>query len=340
MFSFGKIRIICLLLLSVSILGACSSSTQGGGTENSNEETITLNAVSFLASNSPLTATIEDWIDSVEESTDGRVKVNWKGGPEVIPIGEQFEALNSNIIDVNFTYVGQYQTQLPVSLALPLSQLTPWEERENGFYDFMVEQHEGVNVRYIGRWLTGSPRIWAKEPIESIGDLNNTVIRSAPNYNRFFEKLGISSSMIDPSEVYTSLQTGAVEGFVYGGLNGPRQEGWTDATKYVLDIPFWTQNCVILMNSSKWDMISSEDQQAIINATTEYEKNMVQHYDEADKKERIELEKEGVKFISFSSEAEKEEFLKLAYDVEWEYVEREVASEIAEKARSLTIMKE
>src|SRR5699024_10597401 len=229
--------------------------------ENSNE-TIVLDAISFLPKDHELTSTLHTWVERVEEATDGRIEINWRGGEEVIPVGEQFEALDSGVIDINFTYVGQYQTQLPESLALPLSQITPWEEREIGFYDFMAERHEMIGVKYIGRWLTGSPRLWLNDPISSVDELKNKKIRSAPNYNRFFDRLGITSVMIDPSEVYTSLQTGVVDGFVYGGLSGPRQDGWTDSTKYVLDIPFWTQNCVILFNGDVWEDISEQDQNA------------------------------------------------------------------------------
>jgi TRAP-type C4-dicarboxylate transport system substrate-binding protein len=312
---------VALVLISLILFVAGCSSGTSGSNENPTKA-ITLNAVSFLATDNPLTATIPDWIKAVEESTEGRVKVNWRGGADVIPISEQFEALNSGVIDVNFTYIGQYQTQLPESLSIALSQLTPWEERESGFYDTMVERHKEIGATYLGRWLTGSPRLWLKEPINLITDLENMKIRSAPNYNRFFDDLGIAAAMIDPAEVYTSLQTGVVEGFVYGGLSGPRKEGWTDSAKYVLDIPFWTQNCTILMNNSKWDEISEKDQQAIINATAQYEKGMVDYYTSLDVEERKELEKIGVEFISLPEE-DKQKFLEMAYASEWGFIEAE-----------------
>ncbi|MDT8860733.1 TRAP transporter substrate-binding protein DctP [Alkalihalobacillus sp. MEB130] len=334
-------KIIYLVSL-LFLLGACSSensnssSSESPSTEaesNSGEELV-LNAVSFLSKDHPLTATIQDWIDQVEEGTEGRVKVNWRGGADVIPVGEQFEALNSGVIDINFTYIGQYQSLAPESLSIALSQAQPWEERENGFYDFMVERHKLLDTMYIGRWLTGSPRIWLNEPISSVDDFSSITLRSAPNYNRLFDEMGVNSAMIDPSEVYTSLQTGIVDGFVYGGLSGPRTDGWTDSTKYVLDHPFWTQNCTILMNLEKWDQISTTDQEAILAATAEYERYMVDYYEELDKEERVALEEAGVEFFEFSEE-EKEKFLDLAYEVEWDYLVQETP-ELIEKMRELT----
>jgi TRAP-type transport system periplasmic protein len=325
-------KVISLMLMAI-FLAACSSG-ETAEKKGSDSNELTLNAVSFLPKDHPLTATLHDWIETVEEATEGRVKVNWRGGADVIPIGEQFEAMNSGVIDINFTYIGQYQSLAPETLSIALSQLKPWEERENGFYDLMVKRHEEMNVMYLGRWLTGSPRLWLNNPIDSIDDIKSMPIRSAPNYTRFFEKLGIASAMIDPSEVYTSLQTGVVEGFVYGGFNGPRKDGWTDSSKYVLDHPFWTQNCTILMNNDKWDEISDKDREAIISATADYEKDMVEYYEELDKKEIVELEHVGVELFKLPKDEEKK-FLDMAYDTEWEFLEKEVP-ELVEELRSLT----
>lgn len=326
------------LITPLLLLVACSNgNNDGNGSTAQGEQAdgeLVLNAVSFLPKDHELTKTLHTWIENIEEATDGRVQVDWRGGEEVIPVGEQFEALDSGVIDINFTYVGQYQTQLPESLALPLSQITPWEERENGFYDFMVERHETIGIKYIGRWLTGSPRLWLNDSISSVDELKNKKIRSAPNYNRFFDELGITSVMIDPSEVYTSLQTGVVDGFVYGGLSGPRQDGWTDSSKYVLDIPFWTQNCVILFNGDSWDRIDEKDQEAIIAATGEYEREMVAYYEDIFEEERQELLDDGVEFITLS-EQDTEYFLDLAYDTEWDYIAAE-EPEIVEEVRHLT----
>src|SRR5699024_2075328 len=143
---------------------------------------------------------------------------------------------------------------------------------------------------------------------EKMSDLKGKKIRSAPNYNRFFDELGITSSMIDPSEVYTSLQTGVVDGLVYGGQSGPRDDGWTESVTYVLAIPFCTQNAIILMNKEAWDTISQEDEKGIMDATAEYEKYMVEYYEDIFEDEREKLEEEGVEFITLP-EDEKDKFL-------------------------------
>ncbi|VEF46655.1 TRAP dicarboxylate transporter subunit DctP [Bacillus freudenreichii] len=326
--------LVGLLLLCVVFVSACAQKTVTRASDEHSQEPVTFTAVSFLPKNDPLTITLNEWIEEVEKVTEGRVKIDWKGGANIIPVNLQFEALRSEIVDVLFTYTGQYHSQAPAVSALPLSQLSPWEERENGLYEEMVKEHKSLGVHYIGRWLSGSPRIWLNDPIEELAELDGMQIRSAPNYRRFFNDIGITSVMVAPTEVYTSLQTGVVNGFVYGGLVGPRRNGWTDASKYVLDHPFWNQNCTILMNDDKWNEISPEDQESIIEATAAYEKNMVKHYLEEDEAEKEELTEAGVEFIQLSPQ-EAETFIDRAYEVEWGYLEDQVPDKV-ERLRELT----
>lgn len=117
-------------------------------------------------------------------------------------------------------------------------------------------------------------------------------------------------------------------------FSGPRNDGWTDSSKYILDVPFWTQNCVILMNNDKWGQISSEDQEAIKAASADYEKYMVDYYKDIFKKERAKLKEIGVEFIKLP-EKEKKKFLEIAYDTEWSYLKEEVP-DLVEELKTLT----
>src|SRR5699024_9385873 len=126
----------------------------------------------------------------------------------------------------------------------------------------------------------------------------------------------------------TSLQTGVVEGFVYGGMLGIKENGWEEVAPYVLDHPFWEQNATILMNNDKWNSIPEEYQQIIIDTTEEYERYMVEYYTDATEKEIETLKEQGVEFITFDSQEDADKFLEMAYEVEWEYLEEEVPEQV------------
>jgi len=90
------------------------------------------------------------------------------------------------------------------------------------------------------------------------------------------------------------------------------------------------------MNDSNWDTISSEDQQAITEATAEYERDMVEYYEDVDEKEEKDLKDAGVELFKFENDEEEKEFLDLAYSAEWSYLKGELSKEDYEKIRSLS----
>jgi TRAP-type C4-dicarboxylate transport system substrate-binding protein len=327
----GLLFMLCLMLITACSTNQTSQSTSG---TVSTKPVITLNAVSFLPKDDPLTASINEWIKSVEKATNSQVRINWRGGSDVIPVGEQPNAVINGAVDIVFNHTGQYESQNLEVSALALSRLTPWEERESGFFNAMVESHKKINMVYLGRWLTGSPQIWLNNKVEKLNDLQGVKIRATANYTRFFQKIGITPLIINPSEVYTALQTGLVKGFVYGGMLGPRKNGWTDSSKFVLDHPFWNQNCAILMNTNKWASISKENQDAILKATTEYEHYMVDYYTKESEKEKEALKAMNVQFIKFSDQ-EAKTFVDTAYNVEWENLQTKLGEKTNE-LRKLT----
>ncbi|QQK74403.1 TRAP transporter substrate-binding protein DctP [Salicibibacter cibarius] len=318
-----------LLMIPVAVIISIFFASGEATSHSNEEEVVEYTAVSFIPESDPMTDMIDNWIEDVESATDGRVEINWIGSTDVLPVNAQVEALESGVIDVLFGHVGLYETRIPATTALALSNLDPWEERENGLYEKMDEEHDEINAKYIGRWLVGGPQIWLNEPIEELNDLEELQIRSAPNYTRLFSELGISPVITDPADVYTSLQTGVVEGLVYGGLLGPRENGWTDSANYVLDHPFWNQNTTILMNEDKWGGITTEDQKAINQATTDFEKEMVNYFDEQNSEERENLKEIGIQFIDLSAE-EEEIFLRTAQEVEWNNLENIIPQKVDE----------
>lgn len=334
--TYIRYSIICILLSSLSlVLLGCSSSNNKSAQPTSeqakgNEGTITLQAISFLPKNHPLAQVIPLWAKRVEESTGGQVRVSWKGGPETIPALEQIEAVRKGLVDVNFNITAYYESMAPETRAFNLSEYTPWEERENGFYDFMAERHKDNGVIYLGRWLSQSTSFyfWVNKPVQTPADLKGRPMRTQAMYDRYMQKLGIAPVTVEQGEVYTALERGIVEGFGWPIL-GPRESGWTEKTKYVIDHVLWNQNATILMNPKSWDKLSPDLQQKVMKATADFEHDMADYFNTVSDQERAKLQEQGVRFIKFSPEDEKQ-YVKGAYDVEWEFLQTKVPELIPE----------
>lgn len=327
------IGIVLLLLAVLFVIGGCSSSTdnsqQNQKSVADNEQPITFNMISFLPTNDPLVAVIPKWVEMVNKATNGKVNIVWKGGPEVISAMEQIEAVRNGVVDININVAAYYEPLAPETRAFSLSEFTPWEERENGFYDYMVESHKKIGVVYLGRWLgEQSFYLWVNKPVEKPEDLKGRSLRTRALYDRFMKELEINPVSVDHGEVYTALERNIVEGFGWPIL-GPRDNGWTEVTKHLIDHSFYNQNGTIIFNPASWDKISPELQEKIINASAEFEHYMISYFKEASEVERAKLKEQGVTFIKFSPE-EANHYVQTAHDIEWKFLSEQVPGQAAQ----------
>ena len=113
---------------------------------------VTLKAVAFIPKNHPLMSQTVVWVDMINKELAGKLKINYIGGPEVMPGLQQVEGVRKGVLDIAFNPTAYYQNLLPEGGAFILSKYSPTEERKpDGFYDFVVKRHEKINCRYLGK---------------------------------------------------------------------------------------------------------------------------------------------------------------------------------------------
>ncbi|BBO85090.1 hypothetical protein DSCO28_56560 [Desulfosarcina ovata subsp. sediminis] len=284
----------------------------------------TLKAVSFLPKDHPMVQMVHVWVKRVNEQCGDQIKINWTGGPEVIGGFDQAEALRNKVVDLIFSPTSYYAPLMPEGNAFPLSKLTMEEERKpGGFYDFMVERHKKIGMMYIGTWLYDPFYLRLDHEIDSLDDLQGVKMRTSALYDRFMKKIGIVPVTVQFGEVFTALERGLVDGFGWAVL-GPREWGWLEKCKYMIDIPFYTrQNTLFLMNLDVWNKLEKSVQDKIMDITIKFEPEMRDYFQKKIAEEFETYEQLGIKRIHFSPEDEKK-FLDAAYGAEWEDLEKKV----------------
>lgn len=284
----------------------------------------TLKAVSFLPKDHPLCAMVHVWVKRVNDQCKDAMKIDWVGGPEVIPGFDQAEALRNNTLQVIFNPTAYYAPLLPEGNAFTLSKLTMREERKpGGFYEFMVERHKKIGMMYIGTWLYDPFYLRVNKPIKTIDELKGVKMRTAALYDRMMKKLGIVPVTVKFGETFTALERGLVDGFGWSTL-GPADWGWLDNCKYIIDIPFYTrQNTLILMNLDIWNGLDKKVQDEIMDITKKFEPEMEAYFKKKLVEEWKRYDEMGIKRIKFSP-GDKKKFLEAAYGAEWEDLEKKV----------------
>jgi len=310
-------RIIAIIVTGLVFLGPLSANAQ---TE--------IKAVSFLPKDHKLCAMIPVWIDRVNTALKGTVKVTWLGGPEVMAPFNQPEAVRKGLFQLGFMPAAYYGSLLPEADAISLSQLDFKQERaKGGLFDYMVERHKKINMMLLGTWLYDSFYLYVSKPVSKLDDLKGRRMRTAAKYDKMMKALGMVPVTMEFGETYTGLQRGVVEGFGWPTI-GPRDFGWLDSVKYIIDIPFYArQNTFILMNLEMWNKIPKDSQDKIMDITVKFEQDMKAYFDKAIETERKEMDKVGVKRIKLSP-AETKRYLDAANNSAWEDLEKKVPDQV------------
>jgi TRAP-type transport system periplasmic protein len=235
------------------------------------------------------------WVDKVNTAGKGDIRIDLLGGPEVFPVSDQINALSKGLVDVVMTF-SVHTPLVPEIDTSGLSDITPTEERSNGYLDLLDKAHTKINVKVIGRTATHSGfYIFSKQPIRTLADFKNLKIRSHSGYDPLFKQVGAIPIGMNISEIYGALERGIVAAapypiFVY-------DMGLQEVTKYVLADAFWPSHTTFThINLKKFQGLTPKQQAILLNAQLEIETEMAA--DDADliAKERAKLEGAGMTF--------------------------------------------
>ncbi len=295
---------------------------------------IELKAVSYTPKDNRQNLLAHEWIKRINEGLKGEVTIKYLGGPEIIPSPQQIEAVRNNVVQVGVIPIALYRSFLEEVNAFALSRYNPMEMRKSGFYDFLVKSHEKIGLRYIGPVHYGHFYLWLRKPIQKLDDFKGLKMRSNVTYDRFMKNLGVTPVMVQPSEVYTALERGVVDGFGFP-LIGARDFGWTQPIKNIVDHPFYLVDLVILINLNTWNKLSTAARDKISEITIKYEPDMVAACDRLHQEEWKALDKEGVKRITFSK-PEADKYVSMAYQARWEELSEKVPKDVVAQLKKMT----
>jgi len=283
-------------------------------------EPITLKAVTAwpkTASEYKAFTTFTDLVEQmVAKKYPGELKIQFIGGPEAVKTPDQVQACQRGMVDMVFTTNAYYVSLFPEVDALKLSNFTPSEERASGAWAYMNDLHEKkIGIYYLARLGLGTKfHLYLKKPIKS-ADLKGLNIRVSPMYLQAIKGLGGNPVVIPPTEVYAALERNVVDGYCWPAV-GIRDWGWQKHTQYVVDPGFYNVPNPLLINLKVWNQIPQKLRDLLTEAAIEAEKKVVANFEELARQERPILLKEGIQVIDLPS-AEREKFLKVAYDEGW-----------------------
>ena len=162
----------------------------------------------------------QNFMDNVEAMSGGRVKIEMFWSSAVVATVEGFDAAASGVLDGEM-HGGAYQTGKNPAFQFvgdPMGGYDNPYELYSFFYfgggkEAANALYEAHNMHLVGWWTGGQESLSSSKPLRGPADLKDWKFRSPPGLEtEIFAELGASPIVMDFTEVFTSLETGIIDG--------------------------------------------------------------------------------------------------------------------------------
>ena len=275
----------------------------------------------------------------VVKRSGGKMKVDWKGGPEISSPFEMLGLVQRGVLDV-LNGAGAYDSaKIPEGVFLEYFVGTTAELRKAGitkFFDDVTQKRVGVKL--LG--LTSGPvgfAIFTKKPVTSIDGFKGMKMRSTPTYLPLGQALGATMIQVPWPEVYNALERGVVDGY-FSPVIGTLGNKLYEQVCCMLKPFFWTVRTWLYINRDVWNKLEPEQQKVLTDSMVAVEEWTPGYFTGLiDKEIDTLVKKHSMKVIELKGD-EAKRFRKMAYEASWKkYLPNspEYGKKIRELARGL-----
>ena len=270
--------------------------------------------------------------ERVKARTNGRLIIQYLGGPEVIPAPQQAEAVRRGVIHFAITPIEYYEALVQLGNSLTLSELLPDEERAAGVYDFLNEKHKPNGLYFLERGTANLKPYnfniitnkWVEKPQElanqKIG-INTTLFIPA------FQKIGIAPTTVQVPDMYPALERRVVDG-VCDPLTNFVTAQMFQVCKYIVEPAMLRPASSMLVNLESWNQLPPDLQATVTAVAKEVINEYMKEFDAEVVKARQTLIDKGMKPTNFSAE-DQAWFLKTIYDASWDDINKRYPDTVA-----------
>lgn len=271
----------------------------------------TVTAVHAFSPNLIYTQSFLDFVKKVNERGKGVVQIQVRGGPEVIGLPQQPDAVRNGVVDMAYTAASFYGGAVPERDAMVASNANAPYARANGGIDLMNKIHqEKMGVYYLGWFDSGVKyNLYTVEPPKLDANGNLTVegmrLRSNPVYDAFFKDvLGAQPISLPTPEVYAALERGVVNatGWTQIGLNDLK---WNRFLKNRINPAFFSTDMGVIVNLDRWNKLSEPAKKILQEVAIEHERESAERFATLAAEQLAALDASGMQVINLEGEAAK-----------------------------------
>jgi TRAP-type mannitol/chloroaromatic compound transport system substrate-binding protein len=218
---------------------------------------------------------VNNLAERIERASDGRLKIKVYGGGELVPPFEVFDAVSRGVVEMghgaSYYHKGkvdaaQFFTAIP--FGLNYMELNGWLYYGGGL-ELWRELYEPFDLMPFPCGNTGVQMGgWFNKEINSVEDLKGLKMRIPGLGGEVLRRAGGTPVTLPGSEIFTSLQTGAIDATEWVGPYNDVSFGLHKAAKYYY-YPGWQEpgpglECIV--NRAAWKSLP-DDLQALVEIT-------------------------------------------------------------------------
>jgi TRAP-type mannitol/chloroaromatic compound transport system substrate-binding protein len=263
--------VVALACVCVLVIAAANAAAQ----QKAAEQKIVLRVQSAFAAVLPaLGECLPFFKEYVDAASDGSIEVKYFDPGKLVPAFEIHDAVSTGKIEAGYTAPVYLAGKLPATelfTYIPFGVDAPaylgWFYSGNGMKLYQeAYDSAGYNLKaFVFTMLAPETAGWFRKAIDKQEDLKGMAIRYPGLPGKVLQKLGASISMVPGSEIYQSLEKGAIDGTEFSNPAIDQKLGFFKVAKYNY-FPGWHQpatNLELVINKDTWNKMSPR-QKAVI----------------------------------------------------------------------------
>ncbi len=218
---------------------------------------------------------VQDFVDQVHAMSNNELQIEMYFSSAVVASAETFSAAADGILDCDMTN-GNYQTGKNAAFQFVADTMggynTPlewvaWIKYGDGA-ELINQLYEANGMHFVGTYLGGQESLNSTRPLVGIADLEGFKFRSPPGMeSEIFAALGATPIVMDFTEIFTSLETGIIDGADASTLANNVGLGIYDIAKHTTYPGFHSMAADHLAcNTDVWNGLSEQHQAILTTA--------------------------------------------------------------------------
>ena len=295
--------LLMLVMLISLVLGGCSGAGTADKKAAEGPIKMRLGWVVARQDDHPYTVAAETFAKVVTEKTKGHITFNMFPGGQIGGDRDMFEAIQMGTLDVGvisapvvsgFTKV-LVGTDMPYIFNNDYELMYKAESGEPG-KKLLKRLEQETNVKALSFIYQPFRHFHTNKEILSLADMNGLKIRSmeSPIHIDIFKALGANPTPVPYSEVYTSMQTGNIDGFE-SDVIGSNASKFYDVCKYITISGHFNNAVILVMSQKAWDRLTPDEQKSVQEAAEDAAKASLEITKSAEAKYMQVMQDKGVK---------------------------------------------